>query len=192
VAIAADLISEVLTRVRDPNGTAHSRQFVLRMVTEAQRLVNAETRALLGEAVVTVDSTNSLLDITGLLPTDCIRVETIRDGLRDITKAPSWRTLAQADRRWRYTKGSIVSAWAPIGPMRVALYPALTTPTDLTLVFTRRPPALTESTPIDLPEPLQPALVNLVEQILLCRHRLYPSQEVAQGRFDDVVQQTTR
>jgi hypothetical protein len=187
------VVDNVLQRVRDPNGTAHSRAFVLKLLTEVQRLINADSRAVLGEADITVDGETPFLDVTGLLGTACIRIETLRDGLRDVTKATSWREIAQADRRFLKRTGGIIDVWAPIGPMRCLLYPAPDHDTVLTAIYTKlTTPFVDETVGVELPDPLVPALVNLTEQILLCRQRLYPSIQPAMDRFPLAAGATSR
>lgn len=189
----AQLITQVLERVRDPNGTAHTRIFVREILTECQRLVNADSRAVLGEADVTVEGDTPFLQVTNLLGTSCIRIETIRDGVRDLTKAPSWRSIAQIDRRFLKRTGGIVDVWTPIGPMLVLLYPAPDHPTVLTCIYTKLTTAFTDETiGVELPDPLVPAMLNLAEQILLCRQRLYPSIQPAMQRWPLASSATSR
>lgn len=190
---AGSLISEVLRRVRDPNGTAHGRTFVLSLLDSLQVFVNAQTAALLGEATVTVSGPYGLLNIALLLPTTCVRVEAIRDGTRDLPRADSWRVLAQADRGWLGRPGSRPETWCRIGPSWAAIYPVPADPFDLTLVFVRKPVTLTtEAVTVELPAPLIPALVTLAEEVLLLRQRLFPSMQVAQSRFGQAVGATSR
>lgn len=189
---AGDLVDILLLRVRDPDATAHSRTFVRRVLAECQRLVNAETRAVLAEVPITVDQTNTILDVQRLLPW-AIRIETIRDGIRDIPRCRSWRELAQADRLWLRRTGGRVQTWCHFTPARVLLYPAPADPVSLTFVYTLRTNDFTtDAVELQLPVNLEPAILNLAEQILLVRQRLFLSVPPAAERFPQAMVDTSR
>lgn len=189
---AGDLADILLNRVRDPHGTAHERSMVLRLLSECQRLVNAETRAVLAEADLTVDSSNTILDIQHLLPW-ALRIETVRDGLRDLPRCGSWRELAEADRLWLRRTGGRLEQWCHFTPARVLLYPAPNDPTTVTLVYTLRTRDFTHDTDeLELPPNLEPAILDLAEQLLLMRQRLFASIPPVAERFPQALLDTSR
>lgn len=182
MATAGDLADEVARRVRDPDNTATTRDLLLRILTQAQRLVNAQTRALLAEAEFTIDSDNSILDIATMLPL-AVRVETLREGTRDITKCASWKEIAEVDRFWLKRTGGRIEMWCHFSPSKVIVYPRPVETTTVRAVCTRYTNALTLDTDeIELADNLHPAILNLAEQLLLMRMRLFPSLEAIQGR----------
>jgi hypothetical protein len=190
--LAGDLADILLARVRDPDGTAHDRPMVLRLLAECQRLVNAETRAVLREAPVTVDASNTILDIQHLLPW-AIRIETIRDGVRDLHRCQSWREFPQADRLWLKRTGGRIKQWCHFTPARILLYPAPVDPTTLELVYTLRTNDFTHDTDaVQLPPNLEPAILELAEQILLMRQRLFLSIPPVAERFPQAMADTSR
>jgi len=189
---AGELADILLLRVRDPDGTAHERSMVLRLLAECQRLVNAETRALLAELPVTIDSTNTVVDVQRLMPW-ALRIETIRDGIRDLHRCSSWRQLAQADRLWLRRTGGRVQQWCHFTPARILLYPVPVDPTVLTFVYTLRTSDFTlDSDLVQLPVNLEPAILDLAEQVLLMRQRLFLSIPPAAERFPQALADTSR
>ena len=178
---AGSLADELSLRLRDPINTAHNRLLVLQVIAEAQRLVNAENRAVLSSADLTVDSDTHILIVPLLLPF-AMRVETIRDGVRDVTRC-DWREIAEADRLWLKRRGGHVVAWAHFSPSRVLLYPSAET--TLTVVYTKRTnPITTNATLMELDQALHPAILNLAEHILLTRQKLFPSMKPASERLE--------
>ncbi len=165
---------------------------VLRLLAECQRLVNAETRALLGTADLQVDASNTILDIQRLLPW-AIRIETIRDGIRDLTRCGSWHEIAGADRLWLKRTAGRISTWCHFTPAKVLLYPASVDPVTLTLIYTLRTNDFTQDTDeVQLGPNLEPAILDLAEQILLARQRLFLSIPPAAERFPQAMGDTSR
>jgi len=188
---AGDLVDILLLRVRDPDATAHPRPLVLRVLTECQRLVNAETRAVLASVAFTADASHTILDIQHLLPW-AIRVETIRDGVRDLHHCGSWHEIAATDRYWLKRTAGRITTWCHFTPSRVLLYPAPNDPVPLTLIYTLRTADLGETTPLQLPFNLEPAILELAEQVLLTRQRLFLSIPPVAERFGQAMVDTSR
>ena len=181
MATAGELATAVYGRIRDPLETAHPRWLVIAVLSEAQRLVNASTRALLGEAAITVgihtgqyEHGMSIINVPAVMPL-AIRVETVRDDVRDLTKV-NWRHLPQADRGWLKRTGGAAECWAHFSPSRVIVYPTPDKPTLLHFVYTRlTAPLIVDADVIELPDVLHPAMLDMVEEVLLARQRLFVS-----------------
>lgn len=189
---ANDLLGHLMLRVRDPDGTAHERSMVLRLLAECQRVINAETRAVHAEMDVDVDASNTILDVHRLLPW-ALRIETIRDGIRDIHRCKSWREIAQSDRTWLRRVGGRITQWCHFTPARVILYPAPVDLTTITLVYTLRTgDFITGDELVQLPPNLEPAILNLAEELLLLRQRLFLSMPPAAERFPQAMANTSR
>ena len=189
--LAGDLADTLLLRVRDPDATAHARPFVLRLLTQCQRLINAETRAVLSSADLTADASSTILDIQHLLPW-AIRVETIRDGIRDVQRCGSWHEIAGSDRYWLKRTAGRPVVWCHFTPARILLYPAPIDPMTLTLIYTLKTNILTETTPLQLPFNLEPAILDLAEEIILVRQRLFLSIKPVAERFEQALLDTSR
>jgi hypothetical protein len=141
--------------------------------------------ALKGEAAVTVgqhinqaEHGMTMIQVPVVMPW-AIRVETVRDGVRDLTKT-NWRHLAQADRGWLKRTGGVAECWCHFSPSRVIVYPTPYDPTILHFVYTRLTNPLTvDADVVELPDNLHPAMLDMAEEILLARQRLFPSIEAA-------------
>jgi hypothetical protein len=192
MATAGELVDILALRIRDPGNTAHPRILVRRVLAEAQRLVNAETRALLAETTLDLDPGSVVLDLARLLPW-AVRVETVRHGGRDLGRCGSWRELAEADRLWLGRRGGTPRVWCHFTPSKVLLSPAPADFMQVTLVTTRRTRALpADSDPLELPPNLYPAILDLSEQLLLARQRLFAAIEPAAQRFPQALADTAR
>lgn len=179
---AGSLTTEVSRRVRDPNNTAHAVADIYVLLTHAQRIVNSHTRALLvSEDYILVGN-----DVTGTTRACAAidRIETIRFNDVDLARVP-WQSLKHNTPRWLTTYASWTSLpfWSPIGRMLFAVTPGPTTNASITIVGTKVTTALTSaSSATEIRDQHMPAILNIVEQLLLLRQRLFVSAQQSGAR----------
>lgn len=180
--LAGSLRTAVLRRIRDPNGTAHATTDVLIVLSAAQRLVNAKTRALVTQTTSgTRFARRPLMSLTVNLA-GVIHVESVRslDGKRELQKI-NWRTLAHYDPNWFRKTATTPTLWGMVGHDQLLVWPAAAVQgQDIMVVSTNVTPALTLDADVTvLPDQHMPAVLDITEQCLLARQRLFASLKVA-------------
>jgi hypothetical protein len=147
------------------------------------------TRTLLRDRNIT------LVDSKHVYPID--RNESL--GLADIYNAGTnkrlsrmrWASMVQISTQWwRTTATTGPTSWAPLGTNYFVLYPAASsTAVTLTLREQQRPAKLNaESDTLELPFEHHPKLLDLVEAILLLRHRedsLVPALDLLEASYGE-------
>lgn len=169
---AGTLIDAVLQRVRDPQGSAHSRVLVRSLISQAQRFVNARIRSVLETATLTTDPRRLFYPIAVSFP-GAIRIETVRSEGRDLTKC-DWQTLQWVDPGWFRSIGNRFETWSVIGRDLLVVYPAKATTSSVDVVYTKLTTELsTESTATEISDDDLPGVLDLVEAILSLKQRTF-------------------
>lgn len=177
---SGSLATVVSRRVRDPNNTAHPAVDVRNLFTHAQRIINTHTEGILQASSLAITAGTALIDFSATIPL-VDKLLSIRKDNIELPMVP-WESLQHANPTWLAARGT-PEVWAPIGRTMFALYPAPDRAISMTLVGTKTTASLTSSaTTTDLPDRHMPALLNLVEQLLLMRQRLLTSAKVAADR----------
>lgn len=166
---ALTLTDALLRRVRDPQGSAHSRVFVRTVLTHCQRLVNAGLRVVLVETTLTTEPYRQVYPLQTLLPST-IRVQAVREGGRDLHRV-TLPTL-NVDRRWFRRTASRFHLWAQVGHDMLIVHPAKLEASSVVVVSAALTNIFTgEDTVPDLPDYVIPAMLALAEGVLLARSR---------------------
>ena len=177
---AGTLTSEISRRVRDPNNTAHLAADIRTLLTHAQRIINTHTQALVVEETLSFVAGRTIGSTVNLTTID--RVTTVRVDNVDLALVP-WRSLKYHDPHWLTTLGSSAAFWAPIGRMLFAVLPGPTATRAVTVVGPKITTTLSAtSTAIELRDAHMSAVLNIVEQVLLLRQRLFASAQKAGER----------
>lgn len=180
--IAKTLSDRVLTRTREPLGTATPPQLVRTLLSYAQQAVNIAHADVLATANLPTERRRLLYTLKDV-DSSIVRVEDVRVGRYRLPQA-DWRELIQTDRAWFRRVGRNLRLWAPIGRTFLVLYPGLEQSQTVTLTFTKLTTRLiAESTPLELPDVRLPAVVDLAEALVLARRRLFESLKPATERF---------
>lgn len=178
--IASSLTTAIARRIRDPNNGAHTATDIRTLLTHAQRIINSHTNALLAEESATQTAGTVILSTANLTSVD--RVNTVRYEGRDLDLVP-WESLKLHDPTWLTTLGATPRVWAPIGRMLFAVWPGALADRTLTIVGPKITAALSSAgTATEIRDQHMPAILNLVEQLLLMRHRLFTSAKKAAER----------
>lgn len=168
--VAKTLIDVVLRRVRDPQGSAHSRDLVRSLLSHSQRMLNA----VLGSATETVtlntEAQRKFYPISALVPTSA-RVLAVREGGRDLREI-GWLGFAQADRYWTRRLGSRFLEFSTIGRDLLVIHPAKDEASSVSVIAASLTTELSsEDTEVEVPVDDVPAVLSLAEAVLSLRDR---------------------
>jgi hypothetical protein len=172
--VAAEAVTTLLRRVRDPQGSQHSPTTVLRLLTEAQRTLNTLYSDVTESADLDVQPRVMHLPLSAAFPR-AIRLLSVRTfgGSRDLTELPDWRQLATLDRRWFRRQGDRHLVWAPVGRDAFVIWPGVERIVTITAIYARMTDDLRLDSTIELDNGLHPLLFDLVEGMLLLRGRMF-------------------
>jgi hypothetical protein len=130
---AGTVLTNVLTRVRDPNATGaatntppttvNGQTFGFAQISQAQNFVNAATEIVLDSATLALTAGTAIYPVFSNLP-DAIRITTVRDFSQSDLFRCDWRTFGRSDRMWLVTP-SYPRSWAVIGHDLLAVVPVV-------------------------------------------------------------------
>ena len=172
--VAKSLTDQVLRRVRDVHGLAHSRDFTRTILSHCQRLVNSLLGIVTTSTTFTTYPHQQFYQISGLLTgSDAItKVMAVREGSRDLTHLTNIRQLAHLDTRWVRAIGPRFDAWTQLGRDMLIIYPAKPLGSSVTIVGAKLTTALTgEDTALEMPNEYHDHIVSLAEIMLLAKQR---------------------
>ena len=172
--VAKNITDELLRRVRDIHGLAHSRELARTVLSKSQQVLNTLLAIKITSTSLTTYPLQQFYTISGLLTgTDAItRVMTVRDGSRDLVKLQNFRQLAHLDLRWVRKVGPRFEAWTQIGRDMLVIYPAKQLGGSVTIKGTKLTTELTgEATELELPNEFHDYIITLAEVILLAKQR---------------------
>ncbi len=168
--IAGVLITKVLQRVRDPQGSAHTRTFVLKILSHAQRIVNA----IFGEVKIT-DTFNTEADRIAypVQPnlSDTLRVVSITQDGSELAPE-TLEGLRGFDPSWPRTRADKMLAFAPVGRDLLFLYPALPRTSSVQITSIKDTGIIVgESSTLEIPDNHAKIALDFTEIVLLLRQR---------------------
>lgn len=175
MAAAGFLVSDLLRRVRDPQGTAHPRNTVRDLLDRAQILFVRSSVTLIRTRSFVVTPQRQLYDLD---PTDVLRIlEVTRASNSKRLYQVKWPQLFQqlGPLWWRNELATGPFVWANVGTRHVAFHPAPTVLAGnitLTIRDQKRPTPLTaDDVELELDSDYHPPLLDFVEALLLMRGR---------------------
>jgi len=175
MALADQLVDDLLRRVRDQQGSTHPRATVRDLLDRAQVLYVRHTGTLIRERTFTATPTRALYPLD---PTDTLRiVDIFVTDTQERLWPVHWQQLVHQFGQlwWRTQRATGPTTWANVGTTLFALWPAPTIAggdIDLTIRDQRRPAALGDDTvEIELPAEYHPAMLDFCETVLLLRGR---------------------
>jgi len=172
--VAKTLTDQVLRRVRDVHGLAHSRDLARTILSHSQRLINSLLGIVTTSTTFTTYPHQQFYQISGLLTgSDAItKVMAVREGARDLTHLTNIRQLHHLDTRWVRALGPRFDAWTQLGRDMLIIYPAKVTSSSVTIVGAKLTTALTgEDTALEMPNEYHDHIVSLAEVMLLAKQR---------------------
>ena len=172
--VAKSLTDQVLRRVRDVHGLAHSRDLARTILSHSQRLINSLLGIVTTSTTFTTYPHQQFYQISGLLTgSDAItKVMAVRESSRDLTHLTNIRQLHHLDTRWVRAIGPRFDAWTQLGRDMLIIYPAKVTSSTVTIVGAKLTTALTgEDTALEMPNEYHDHIVSLAEVMLLAKQR---------------------
>ena len=172
--VAKTLTDQVLRRVRDVHGLAHSRDLARTILSHSQRLINSLLGIVTTSTTFTTYPHQQFYQISGLLTgSDAItKVMAVRESSRDLTHLTNIRQLHHLDTRWVRAIGPRFDAWTQLGRDMLIIYPAKVTSSTVTIVGAKLTTTLTgEDTALEMPNEYHDHIVSLAEVMLLAKQR---------------------
>lgn len=176
---AGTLVTDILTRVRDPNAqmvatdspptNATGIAFVLQMLTIGQQFAARATKQPVNLFFLTTFAGVAVIDMTVNGPKDWMgRAEGLTPQtppFNEVDGPVEWKALGRASRTWLTDVGTTVS-WSPIGLTMFATFP--TNNALFTLRYLPLLPTIPNvGTPMSLPDPFVEQAAQIAE--MLCR-----------------------
>jgi len=174
------LIDSLARRVRDTTNFAHDRPTLLDVLNRVSYVLNAATRVKLTSTSFT-PAANRTLYQTDAVASGILRIVGVREaGGRDLLEIP-WESLVLNDPAWLHTTGPRHEMFAYIGRDLFVLYPAVKSAdiAALTVIHAKTPTALADDAVAwELPDDLEPVLLDLSEVLIYLRGRIFSPQEM--------------
>ncbi len=169
---ATAIIDTILRRVRDTNGTAHSRAFVLSRLSELQRVANTGLRIVTDTASLSTTSYQPFYQIsTGVASGNAVRILGVIEGNRNLDQIP-WRTLKQIDTNWLRRTSERFELFSLIGREQLIIWPTKKQASSVTVVYAKLTNTLsTESTATEMPDDEMPFVMDITTALLLAKTR---------------------
>lgn len=185
--IAGVLITTALQRVRDPQGSAHPRTFVLKILSHAQRVVNA----IFGEVKVTTTFTTEADRIAYPVQpnlSDTLRVVSItQDGSELATETLDG--LRGFDPSWPRIRADKMLAFAPVGRDLLFLYPALPRASSVQITSIKDTGTIVgEASTLEIPDNHAKIALDFTEVVLLLRQRDFDEAEALLKELTERIQ----
>ena len=169
--IAHDAIDIVLRRVRDPDGTAHSRDFVRAELSVCQNLGNLSFAWVTEDIDFLVKPYHVIYAPLSDLAPRAGRVVSVRSQTGAIPFT-DWLLFTYSVPTWLRRVGTQIEHWSYIGRDALMLWPALRRSETVTLTCASLFPAIGgEGNTLDIPDQYVPHVLDLCELHLLTRQR---------------------
>lgn len=166
---AGELTQKVDERVR---GQAHSQDFLLRLISKVQQLVNTGTGTVRETTTLTTHPYMQVYDVRDSLPNQ-VSMKAVRDSATyDAERLTAWHELMYRDRRWFRRVSSRFETFSMLGQDLLLIHPGKVIEDSATCVYTKLTATLNEmSDQIELPAERTPLVVDIAEALLLLRER---------------------
>lgn len=175
---AQHVTDQLLRRVRDPQGTAHSREFVRDIVSRAELIVNIATRAVTESASFPLRVHQQLYGPLSVIVPRAAKIIGVHDRSREVTEV-AWNDIHHYDGAWFRRLGPEPQMWALVGRDMLLVHPGLEYDYPVQLIYSLVPdPLVTEIQEMLLPEQFTPLILDIAEVILLTKQRTLEGQAV--------------
>lgn len=166
---AGELVQKVDERIR---GQAHTSDFILRLISKVQQIVNAGTGLVRETTTLQTRRYMQMYDVRDDLPNQ-VSMRAVRDnGTYDTEHMLSWKELMFRNRRWFRRISSRFESFAMLGTDLLLIHPGKAQDDVATVVYTKLTvPLAVLSDAIELPVERTALVVDIVEALLLLRER---------------------
>lgn len=183
--LAATLTDEVLRRVRDPLGLAHTRDFARTCLSHAQRIINTALGVVVTTETFATTPLQMVYPVSGYWP-NAARVIAVMEQGRDLAKLTNHVQLAHLDLNWFRAIGTRFEAWCPVGRDMIVIYPAKTQASTVQVKYIKLTTALTgEADVLEIPDTYNDSVLTLAECFLLAKQRDLNAAMTALKRLTD-------
>lgn len=180
MADSTTIITELGRRLRDPSNFAHSSAVLTRFLDHSQRLINYHFSLILNTTAFTPSAGRTLYQ-NSEVSANIARIEMVRQGGRNLIEVP-WHSLVHNDTKWYRGQGQRYDLFARVGNDLFVLYPALSVPQSVDVVYTRNTAALTGlAGDVTIPDEYIKLLEDFVETLALLRGRKLPEAMARAG-----------
>lgn len=171
-------------RVRDPNVTQNA-DIMLALLSDCQRLVNAALGSVVTTATVTLTHRQTVYAY-GEVASDIVRVLGVTADTGAQAHQIDWRQLAHNDPRWIHAVGDEVRHWDVIGHNLILLHPSPpeSVGRTATVQYVQELADLGSGDTLDIPPAHVNLMIDMAEEVLLLRNRLFPSLEGADAALE--------
>lgn len=174
--IAGVVITKALQRVRDPQGSAHTRVFVRTILSHAQRIINAIFRDVRVTSTFTTEASRLAYPVQSNL-TDNLRIVSITHEGSELA-VETLAGLQGSDPSWPRTRGAKIQAFASVGRDLLLLYPALDRNSTVEITSIKDTGLIIgEDSALDLPDERVKTALDFTEILLLIRQRDFDEAE---------------
>ncbi len=167
---AGVVVTEVLRRVRDEQGAGHTREFTLRIISHAQRLINRLVGAVTVDTTLTLQPTQLIYDLSGTF-TDALRVISVRWQEHDLDQV-NLQFLRNVDVSWPRNVSGEPAVFSQIGLDLLLIYPVPTESASVGITYVKDTGLIPgEDIDMEVPDHAMPLIIDLAASILLLRQR---------------------
>jgi len=167
---AGVLTDNLLRRLRDPEATGLSREFVRRILSDSQRLINGAFRRMKETETLTTNAHQMFYKIQDLLP-NVLRIEFVREGERDLPKT-TLQELCQTSTKWHRQTDTRFRHFALVGRDLLVVYPSKPYASSVQVVYTKLTTALdNDQVEIEIPDDDMVQASDLAQIIMLTKMR---------------------
>lgn len=174
-------ITEILKRVRDPEGKMHSRDLAGDVLLECMRLVNLHGRLVLSSATMNTVAGQIFYPLEDQASAEAALAVGVREVNRDLQEIP-WRNFLVIEEALNQRK-SKSTVFANVGKDLLAIWPPKNVSGTVTLKYVK---LLTKPVDLDTAVELAPEhmveVLALAEQVLLARARAWEVLKMKLGQ----------
>lgn len=169
---AGNLTSELLIRVRDPQGSIRNRVFARDILDRCQKIINASQALVIASQSFALEQSRLVYDVSGTI-TDLVEVRAVRWQDRDLDET-TLTELKGYSRTWFRDTADDPLAFARVGRDLLIIYPAPNAVINVDVIYTKLTTDFTaESIAIELSADNVDIMLDLAEIILLMQQRAF-------------------
>lgn len=186
---ADSMTTEVLARVRDPNGIMHTVTFVRNRLTDTQRYLNGLLGLVVASSGIVLGATQNFFVLSSSIPSS-IRIVGIRGSnqTREVAPVPSIESFLIYGPTWARRTGPYLESWTTVGRDLLVVYPAASALGSIDVFYAKLTNAFSDAATLSEFSAEQCGLiVTLTEAILLLRQRDLQSAARAMARLRQVI-----
>ena len=170
----AQVQAAVARRVRDPNVITHG-DVMLAVLSDCQRLVNAALGSVVADDTLTLVH-RQVLYTYAEVAADVVRVVKVTSDAGRVLQQVDWRQLVNADPHWLHAVAEEPRYWFAVGHNLLGIYPSPPgTGRTATVRYVQDLADLGSGDTLDIPSAHANMMIDMAEEVLLLRARLFPS-----------------